>query len=331
MLLAIIAAITALIAALITLALGGAPRVSGGKEGPPPAATKFLKGLGRDAEPFSWFDELPARVPRLELSWQPRESEQRKLFLSHLRVLSMMEYVRPLIVIVYNAAGPGTCVPLLMDLLNELDIVTQWHLYGGGFGKVVRARASKPLTAKELEVMSTADIEAAKTKCFINLYEEPLTEREARSWAERCDVFISDRNDREDWEFFKCMGPPNFGTVPFRLAPGEEAHTPKGRLMLQSWAPPGETRLVMWDCDEETRRGDEYHARVRWFDEIARKWGRYRLREFRAHRKALEAQGIDWCHDCALELLTWRAFFAPKKIPALMKRLSALVGPPHRK
>lgn len=295
-----------------------------------------IKAFLKDQTLPLWMDDLKALPYRKDKGRHVRTSThigQRKLFVAELRLFATMKKSLPSnMVVVYAGAAMGRHIPLLIETLEGVGLTGEWHLYD----------------KNEFH----EDVRSAKLKSSIIIHEEFMDDAKAKS-HKGCDVFISDirssdpgakgkkvvstafetavSKDMEDQARWHKIMAPKVGFLKFRL-PYDRSDVKylDGRIMLQAWAPvtSSETRLIVENTSEKKYDGKKYDDMLYWFNAVVREWGYYPpevlglAEEFAPIRDELEKLGVDWCYECANELLAWKEFVPVKKIPEMVKRLS---------
>jgi hypothetical protein len=228
---------------------------------------------------------------------------QRKLFISELQCLThFLPQASSEAVVVYAGAAPGIHIPFLLELFPG----TEWHLYDPAEFLV------KPSAA-------------------IHIHRELFTDEVARSWAGRCDIFISDIRvpqkteaefeaqvalDMEAQAAWARLAAPRVGAMlkfrPPYVGPGAETDRGydylRGRVLFQTW-PPGsstEGRLVVEAADVGTREpfNPAHYQDAMAEHNLLRAWATYA-----PPAAGLGAvPGYDRCFDCTNEAAAWQAY-----------------------
>ena len=256
---------------------------------------------------------------------------QRKLFVGELQcILEYIKHVNDSIVVVYAGAAPCHHLPLLIELFPNI----KWFLYD-----------PRPFDKKFSPKLNVSTIKN------VRIFNEFFTDEIAKSWTDKCDIFISDirvnteieegswnqefedqvaidMKQQSNWS--KIIKPRLGGMLKFRppyiVKKIDEWFYLKGKIIFQCWPSSSstETRLL-FDKNLIEIPYDilKYEQQLSYHNLIERPWG-----TFIPPADNLEkVEGYDRCYDCTNEALAFLTYIKMKNahftnVPVLMNLLT---------
>ena len=267
---------------------------------------------------------------------------QRKLFMTELQVLTRflgqhLQGATTPCIIVYAGAAPGIHLPLLFKLFPN----TMWHLYDPA----------------PFKIMGHTHHNNNNEKKQYKTYNDYFTDDVARSWTNKCDIFICDirlsaddsnkfeiqvANDMKTQDTWTRIIQPKMGaSLKFRPPYIEQdkslqiVNYLRGQILWQIWPPQASTecRLIVEGVDATMNAPSMEFDVAKYQDSCAahnmidRAWKTYAL-PCNGLEKVI---GYDRCFDCTCEAMSWIAYnklpnARVKPVNELMDSLTAVTN-----